>query len=195
MVDPVAVVSAVTAERGRKRGEVVDFVVSYANDRPGTPRVGTQAVEPVAQARPQAAARDLPPVLRGRAAISSSMRCRLPGIDGGDRFLDLRAARLDDSEIIATWRDVTDRVRADEALAQSEALLRGAFDDAPVGALLISVDETEADGGRLLKVNRAFAALVGYRQQQLLGMPLRALLHPDDLMTRDVTAGSAGASR
>src|SRR5450755_385735 len=43
MVDPVAVVTAVTATsgRGKKRGDVVDFIVSYANGRPGTPRVGT----------------------------------------------------------------------------------------------------------------------------------------------------------
>ena len=39
--------------------------------------------------------------------------------------------------IIATWREVTTRVQAEEALAASEALLRGAFDDAPVGALLV----------------------------------------------------------
>jgi diguanylate cyclase (GGDEF)-like protein/PAS domain S-box-containing protein len=182
MVDPVAVVSAVTAERGRKRGEVVDFIVNYANDRPGTPRVGTK----LSSLWPKRDHKRLLTIYRQLLEEGGDLvfdALRLPGLDGGDRFLDLRAARLDDSEIIATWRDVTDRVRADEALAQSEALLRGAFDDAPVGALLISVDETEADGGRLLKVNRAFAALVGYRQQQLLGMPLRTLLHPDDLMT------------
>ena len=101
----------------------------------------------------------------------------------GRRYLDIRAARLDDNEIIATWRDVTDRVEAEEALADSEALLRGAFDDAPVGALLISLDGSDAESGRLLKVNRAFAGLVGYRQNELLGMPLRRLFHPDDLVT------------
>ena len=50
---------------------------------------------------------------------------------------------LDELEVIATWRDVTDRVQAEEALADSEALLRGAFDEAPAGALLLGV---EAEG-------------------------------------------------
>src|SRR5664280_34355 len=36
MVDPVAVVTAVTSASG----DILDFVVSYANGRSGTPRVG-----------------------------------------------------------------------------------------------------------------------------------------------------------
>ncbi len=189
MVDPVAIVSGVTAGRGRKRGEVVDFVVTYVNDRPGTPRVGTllSSIWPRRDhKRLLATYRRL--LEEGRELVFDAFR--LPGIDGGDRYLDLRASRLDDNEIIATWRDVTDRIRAETALADSEALLRGAFDDAPVGALLVSLDGAEgadgvdgADGCRLLKVNRAFAALVGYRQHELLGMPLRRLLHPEDLIT------------
>src|SRR4051812_7691037 len=138
MVDPVAVVSAVVADRGRKRGEVIDFVVNYANERAGTPRVGTK----LSSLWPKRDHKRLLAIYRQLLEEGGDLvfdALRLPGLDGGDRFLDLRAARLDDTEIIATWRDVTDRVRADEALAQSEALLRGAFDDAPVGALLISV--------------------------------------------------------
>jgi diguanylate cyclase (GGDEF)-like protein/PAS domain S-box-containing protein len=181
MVDPVAVLATVTAARGRKRGEVVDFVVNYVNDRPGTPRVGTLLSGLWPKRAHKALLAKYQGLLDGGRDLVIDALC-VPGLDGGDRYLDIRAARLDDNEIIATWRDVTDRVEAEEALADSEALLRGAFDDAPVGALLISLDGSDAESGRLLKVNRAFAALVGYRQHELLGMPLRRLLHSDDLV-------------
>jgi diguanylate cyclase (GGDEF)-like protein/PAS domain S-box-containing protein len=68
-------------------------------------------------------------------------------------------------------------VQADEALAASEALLSGAFDEAPVGALLIGLDGDEA--GRLLRVNRTFADLVGHEGRELLGMAFNRLVHAE----------------
>jgi diguanylate cyclase (GGDEF)-like protein/PAS domain S-box-containing protein len=183
MVDPVAVVSAVTSAtaKGRKRGEVIDFVVSYANDRPGTPRVGTMLSSLWSPRGHKLLLEKYRQLLDGGEDLVVDA-LHLPGLDGGDRYFDIRAARLDENEVIATWREVTSRVKAEEALADSEALLRGAFDDAPVGALLIGLDGADDDdGGQLLKVNRTFAHLVGYRRQELLGMPLRRLLHPDDM--------------
>ncbi len=178
MVDPVAVVTAVTSAQG----EVVDFVVSYVNGRPGTPKVGT-LVSRLWPGQPSGTLagfyRD---VLAGDLVLDG---VRVPGIDGADRFLDIRAARLDEHEVIATWREVTGRVQAEAALADSEALLRGAFDEAPAGALLLGMG---ADGSaELLRVNRTFAALTGYRQQDLLGMQFSRLLHPEHL-----AAGDAG---
>ncbi|HEX4016960.1 MAG TPA: EAL domain-containing protein [Frankiaceae bacterium] len=183
MVDPVSVISAVTSPtaRGRKRGEVIDFVVSYANDRSGTPRVGTMLSSLWSASGYQLLLENLRRLLDGGEDLAVDA-LHLPGTDGSDRYFDIRAARLDENEVIATWRDVTDRVKAEEALADSEALLRGAFDDAPVGALLIGLDGSgEDEGGQLLKVNRTFATLVGYRRQELLGMPFSRLLHPDDM--------------
>ncbi len=182
MVDPVAVVTAVAGDGkwGRRRGEVIDFVVSYVNDRPGSPRVGTLLSTLWSKRDHKALLAKYRALLDGGSELVVDA-LHLPGLDGADRYFDIRAARLDDDEIIATWREVTSRVKAEEALADSEALLRGAFDDAPVGALLIGLHGADdGGGGRLLKVNRAFAALVGYRRQELLGMPLRSLLHPDD---------------
>ncbi len=184
MVDPVAVVTAIAGDgkSGRKRGEVVDFFVSYVNDRPSSPRVGTLLSTLWSERGHKALLAKYQALLDGgRELVVDALH--LPDLDGADRYFDIRAARLDDNEIIATWREVTSRVKAEEALADSEALLRGAFDDAPVGALLIGLDGADEDHGcQLLKVNRAFAALVGYRRQELLGMPLRRLLHPDDMV-------------
>ncbi len=179
MVDPVAVITAVTGTWGRRRGEVVDYVISYVNDRPGAPSVGTKLSSLWPKRGHRALLVEYQKLLDGASDLEVDA-LRLPGLDGSDRFFDVRAARLDDNEIIATWREVTGRVRAEEALAHSEALLRGAFDDAPVGAVLIGL--SGAGAGEVLKVNRAFAALVGYFQSELLGMPLSGLLHPDDLL-------------
>jgi diguanylate cyclase (GGDEF)-like protein/PAS domain S-box-containing protein len=70
--------------------------------------------------------------------------------------------------------------RLHRALADSEALLRGAFDESPVGALLINVD---GDSGRaderLVKVNQTFARLTGYRQADLVDTPFARLLAQD----------------
>jgi diguanylate cyclase (GGDEF)-like protein/PAS domain S-box-containing protein len=62
-----------------------------------------------------------------------------------------------------------------------EAYLRSAFEDAPIGIALISIDpETE---GRFLQVNRALCELTGYSSEKLQLTSIHALLHPDDLST------------
>jgi PAS domain S-box-containing protein len=63
---------------------------------------------------------------------------------------------------------------AEAAKALSEELFREAFDNAPLGMVLNTAD------GRRLKVNRAFCRMVGYSEQELLGMRLASVLHPDD---------------
>ena len=145
MVDPVAVVSAVIADRGRKRGEVVDFVVNYANEPAGH------------SASRHDCCRACGPSATTSGCSRSTGSCsttggdlvfdalRLPGLDGGDRFLD--SARPASTTPRSSPPGVTSPTasRRKRRWPQSEALLRGAFDDAPVGALLISVDEF---GGR-----------------------------------------------
>ncbi len=66
-----------------------------------------------------------------------------------------------------------------------EAYLRSAFEDAPIGIALISIDpESE---GRFLRVNQALCELTGYSSEKLQMTDIHALLHPDDLST-DVAA-------
>ena len=75
-------------------------------------------------------------------------------------------------------------VLVDEA-PDVEAYLRSAFDDAPIGIALVSIDpESE---GRFLRVNRALCELTGYHSEDLHLTDVHALLHPDDLST-DVAA-------
>ncbi len=71
--------------------------------------------------------------------------------------------------------------------------LRRAFDDAPIGIALVSVNpESE---GCLLRVNRAFCELTGYPREHLEGTNVRALVHPEDTATDLAAMGQLKAAK
>jgi diguanylate cyclase (GGDEF)-like protein/PAS domain S-box-containing protein len=72
-------------------------------------------------------------------------------------------------------RDTTERHQAKEIMLESEARFRGAFDHAPIGMALISLE------GKWLKVNRSLCDIVGYSEPELLTTTFQELTHPDDL--------------
>ena len=83
-------------------------------------------------------------------------------------FLD-RPARM----ILA--ENVTARVEAEQALAESEARLRAIFDSAPVGIAIADA------AGRYLMVNRAQCEMLGYGEAELLQRTYADITHPDDV--------------
>ena len=99
--------------------------------------------------------------------------------DGGVRWLETTTRWLtgDDGavrEVLSVSRDVTATVQAQRALADSELMFRHAFDDAPIGMTLSRMD------GSLLRVNKAFAALLGAPAEQLQGRYVGDLTPPED---------------
>ena len=60
-------------------------------------------------------------------------------------------------------------------LRQSEERFRSSFDNAAIGMALVSAE------GRWLKVNRALCKLLGYREEELLGIDMGGQIHTDDL--------------
>jgi len=60
------------------------------------------------------------------------------------------------------------------ALKRSEALLRGAFEAAPIGKTLLDSD------GRIIRSNPAFARLVGHTPEEVQGMAVSDLCDPED---------------
>jgi len=56
-----------------------------------------------------------------------------------------------------------------------DARVRGAFDYAAIGMALIAPD------GRWLKVNQSLCGIVGYSEQEMLGLTYRDITHPADL--------------
>jgi PAS domain S-box-containing protein len=85
-------------------------------------------------------------------------------------FADGRAVRL-----IGTVLDITDGMRSEAALRESEQRLRATYEHAGVGIV-----ETDAEG-RLLRVNEAICAIVGYSRDELLCANPFNLTHPDDV--------------
>lgn len=102
--------------------------------------------------------------------------------DGSMRPVDDSAApiRGEDGRVLGAvlvLRDVSERVRAEESLRQSEERFRNAFDFAPAGMALVALD------GRFLQVNNAICYLLGHGEQELVGMSEWRFTHPDDAAT------------
>lgn len=63
------------------------------------------------------------------------------------------------------------------ALRESEERFRSAFNHAPIGIALVSLD------GDWLKVNHALCNILGYAEEELLSMNFQSVILPDDLGT------------
>ena len=64
--------------------------------------------------------------------------------------------------------------RSESALAEAEERFRSAFEQAPIGMGLATTD------GVILRVNRAYADIVGRSPEELAGMTVAELTHPQD---------------
>ena len=87
---------------------------------------------------------------------------------------------LDDPQVagvVATSRDVTDRVRIEEQLNFSEQRFQAAFDQSSIGMALSELD------GQCLRVNEALARITGYSQAELVQLNYRSLTHQTDIKT------------
>lgn len=83
---------------------------------------------------------------------------------------------------LGMMEDITERRRQDDRystvlgqLTQAQALFESAFRNAGLG-----IDLTD-DNGRFLQVNRALCQMMGYSEEELLGMRWQDITHPDDL--------------
>jgi diguanylate cyclase (GGDEF)-like protein/PAS domain S-box-containing protein len=90
--------------------------------------------------------------------------------------LTITEINLDERRMFAlVMRDTSERHRAKEGMQESEARFRGAFDNAPIGMALISLE------GNWLKVNQSLCDIVGYSEPELLATRFQDITHPDDL--------------
>ncbi len=90
---------------------------------------------------------------------------------------------------LVVFRDITKRKQYENALRESEERFRSAFDQALVGMVLVRLD------GDFLAVNSYFCEMIGYSEEELLEMNIKAITHPDDLETdlrrlRELTEGN-----
>ncbi len=117
-------------------------------------------------------------ISRGVRAIKFENRYRHR--DGSYRRIEWNAyPDLDRGMVFAVARDVDAKMRAEQAMRSSEALFRSAFDDALVGMCLTGPD------GRFQRVNAVLAGLLGRGPEELIGVHVGAVMHPDDHTAND----------
>lgn len=78
-------------------------------------------------------------------------------------------------QILSISHDITDRIKSELAIAESEDRFRTTFEQAAVGVAHVALD------GRWLLVNQQICEIVGYTEVELLNMDFQAITHPDDL--------------
>jgi len=117
---------------------------------------------------------------------------RLRHHNGEWRWFEVRVTNLLDDPgvggVVANLRDISERMRDQHEIHEAEERFRRAFDDAPIGMALSDAD------GKLFRVNRSFADMLGYTQRDLLGMTIAELTHSDDWVVnkREMQRLSAG---
>jgi len=109
--------------------------------------------------------------------IRGRFRFRIVRQHGETRHLEASAVYIDwmgRPATVSFLDDITERRNAENALRESEEQFRRAFEDSGVGKLLTGLD------GRQLRVNRAFAGMLGYSVEELQSMDFQTVTHPDD---------------
>ncbi len=81
------------------------------------------------------------------------------------------------THFVSTGKDITDRMRAEEALAQSAAEWTYSMDFIEDALCLVGLDD------RLIRANRAFYQFTGYTPEQARGRELAGLMHPQGEVT------------
>jgi diguanylate cyclase (GGDEF)-like protein/PAS domain S-box-containing protein len=84
---------------------------------------------------------------------------------------------------VSQIEDVTERRRGQDALREAEDRFRSAFDEAPIGMAMNSLD------GRFLRVNKAMSEITGYSREQLEATTYRSITHPDDVARNEAGIG------
>jgi len=114
-------------------------------------------------------------------SVSPPFEFRVVHDDGTWHTLEAVGTNLTDDPavdgIVINARDVTERRWAEAELREAQERFRSAFEHAPIGMALAGVD------GELFRVNRALARMLGRAEDQLLGVSILDLTHPDDQPT------------
>ncbi|MGO9902844.1 MAG: EAL domain-containing protein [Solirubrobacteraceae bacterium] len=107
---------------------------------------------------------------RDRATAQKRCRDRCVGDDLAD---PRRSGEVVGASTVA--RDITDRKQAADALVEAEKRFRGAFEEAPIGMVILNPRL------RVLRVNAAICRLLGRDAAELVGRSILEFTHPEDV--------------
>jgi len=99
--------------------------------------------------------------------------------DGEKRRVEISSSIIHDrggkTQTVAQARDITDRVKMEEELRQSEHKYKDLVEKADVA---IIIDDRK---GRLQYSNQTFTEIFGYTQEDLPNLKITTIVHPDDI--------------
>lgn len=128
--------------------------------------------------------RDQPQLEVLRGALGEGRECSVVlknyKKDGAPFYNELSVSPVFDEEgrllnHIGVQKDVTERVRWEEDLRESEERFRMTFEAAGVGMAHVAPD------GRWLRINGKLAEIVGYPREEMLSKTFQDITHPEDL--------------
>ena len=119
-------------------------------------------------------------VLREGRVVGLGNHTLLVARDGTERPVADSGAPIRDEHgevtgVVLVFRDQTEERAAQRQLEEAEERFRTFFDDAPVGKSMTAPD------GRLLRLNAAFAEMLGYTKEELQRLAFADITHPDDV--------------
>jgi len=105
---------------------------------------------------------------------------RLYKNDGSIGWLALRGILISaengkPNRIIGSATDITERKNYEQALKKSEEKFRNIFESSGIGMAILSPD------GQFTKINSTFCEMLGYEEENIIGMNFRNITHPGDL--------------
>jgi PAS domain S-box-containing protein len=130
--------------------------------------------------------------IRGEAIDDDEVRILTTSGDYLETQISVVPLPSDDQgvEMIGVIHDITEQRRTEEELSKTKERFRQAFKQAPLGIALTD------HAGRITNVNHALCDFLGYPSDDLIGISLSSLVHPDDVATdvhlmRRIDSGTA----
>jgi PAS domain S-box-containing protein len=119
-------------------------------------------------------------VLRDGALVGLANHALLIAKDCSERPIadsgaPMRNEKGETTGVVLVFRDQTEERRAGRQVREAEERFRTFFDNAPIGKSIAAPD------GKLLRVNPALMAMLGYSVTEMQAISSVAITHPDDL--------------
>ncbi|HEX8362702.1 MAG TPA: PAS domain S-box protein [Longimicrobium sp.] len=129
----------------------------------------------------------LPPEVAERLQAALTEGCTLSTVEfslprGGElRHFEARVVPLRDGDRVTVVRDITDSKEADRLVREREEHFRMLIENSSDLASILNAD------GTIRYVSPSVTRILGYTQEEMIGLSTFALMHPDDVASRRPT--------
>ncbi|MDB5350307.1 MAG: domain S-box [Planctomycetota bacterium] len=121
--------------------------------------------------------------VRCRAGASVVSKFRLRDCNCSCRYIEAMGENLLEEEgisaIVVSYRDVTERIRAEEALRRERNFAEGLIGEAPAFVAVVDAE------GRIVRFNRFAEEITGYRAEEVLGQSYFPIFIPERNRAQD----------